>query len=91
MFLLNNIIFTGHVNTQCQDGWLYGNKHCYFFSDEILYWRDARDKCQEQNAKIVTIETFEEKVSLFILVLFALSNCNIALICTYFITRLSVM
>lgn len=46
-------------------GWLYSQNSCYnFFNAKFTRtWEDARQRCLEQDADLVTIETTPERVS----------------------------
>jgi len=45
----------------CQDGWLFFEEKCYFFSDIKTNYFHAQLSCQEKNGHLVTVHSHEEQ------------------------------
>jgi hypothetical protein len=39
----------------CPDNWIFKNNSCYFYSDIVLTWFDARNWCKSRNSTLLLI------------------------------------
>ena len=60
------VIVVGHINQSCGKDWEYGNFYCYHFSYDVLNWFKSKARCEDMNAKLMTLESAEENVINFI-------------------------
>ncbi|KAM9440831.1 C-type lectin domain family 10 member A-like isoform 2-T2 [Clarias gariepinus] len=44
----------------CKSGWIRFQSKCYFFSEDLVTWDEARNSCRSENSMLVKVETDEE-------------------------------
>ena len=60
---LTYLTFEGHVTAECEDGWRYGDFHCYMFSVDMISWFEGQAHCDSMGGKMMTVESHAEAVS----------------------------
>ena len=55
------------LNTGCEDGWMYFNESCYFFSSDFKNWSEAKAQCEitDLPSHILVINSAEEQTFIF--------------------------